>query len=115
MPAASETRLTLLLSRLADWIPICDFEQVLNDYFTGPRSKAEIADYRVKRGPQKKLRDEITPVLNHVKFIKAKGEIRFELGDGVPDCWLRESPNSEPRGLEITIAQSREQYFLGLE
>jgi hypothetical protein len=115
MPPASETRLTLLLSRLADWIPICDFEQALNDYFAGPRSNTEIADYRTKKGSLKKLRDEITPVLSHVKFLGTQGEIRFELGDGVPDCWLRDSSTSEPRGLEVTTAQSREQYYLGQE
>jgi hypothetical protein len=115
MTSISETRLGFLLSRLADWMPICDFENAMSDYFSGPRSKAEIADYRAKRGALKRLRDEITPVLSYVKFLGVQGEIRFELSDAVPDCWLRENCNSEPRGLEITVAQSREQYHLGLE
>jgi hypothetical protein len=63
----------------------------------------------------KKLRDEVTPVLHHVKFIKAEGEIRFEPGDGVPDCWLRNDSSADPQGIEVTVAQSREQHYLGQE
>lgn len=84
-------------------------------YFLGARSKAEIADYRVKRGAQKKLRDELAPVLRHLSFVKASGEIRFELNSSVPDCWLRAAPDAAPQGLEVTVAQSREQYHLAVE
>jgi hypothetical protein len=52
-------------------------------------------------------------VLHHVKFVKAKGEIRFALNNAVPDCWLRENPAAEDQGLEVTVAQSREQHYLG--
>ncbi|WP_354031389.1 hypothetical protein [Bradyrhizobium sp. S3.2.6] len=90
-----------------------DFERALKDYFEGPRSEAELADYRAKRGVAKKLRDEIVPVLHHIKFTKARGEIRFELNNDVPDCWLRSAPTAAPQGLEVTVAQSREQQRLG--
>jgi hypothetical protein len=66
-------------------------------------------------GAVKKLRDEVVPVLHHVRFVKAKGDIRFELNDGVPDCWLRDNLNAPPQGLEVTVAQSREQHRLGQE
>jgi hypothetical protein len=90
-----------------------DFEQALVDYFTRPRSASDLADYRAKRGTAKKLRDEVVPVLHHVKFTKARGEIRFELNSDVPDCWLRGTSSAVPQGLEITVAQSREQQRLG--
>src|SRR5882724_2774517 len=104
-----------LFTRLTSWMSLTEFEQALADYFNGTRSAAEIADYRAKRGAVKKLRDEVVPVLHHIKFVKAKGEIRFELNSDVPDCWLREHPTAPPQGLEITVAQSREQYLLGQE
>lgn len=92
---------------------LADFEQALATYFDGPRPEAEIADYRAKRGAAKKLRDEVVPVLHHIKFTKAKGEIRFQLNSDIPDCWLRDTPNATPQGLEVTVAQSREQQRLG--
>jgi hypothetical protein len=47
--------------------------------------------------------------------VKAKGEVKFALNNTVPDCWLREDPEAKPQGLEITVAQSREQHYLGKE
>lgn len=108
-------RLAFLLTRLTDWIPISEFEARMRDYFEGDRPQEEIADFRAKRGVVKSLRDEVTPVLHHVKFVRAKGEIKFALNSTVPDCWIRETPTAEPQGLEVTVAQSREQYHLGKE
>lgn len=108
-----DTPLGRLYNRLSDWMPLEHFERALADYFEGPRSAAELADYRAKRGNVKKLRDEVVPVLHHVRFTKAQGEIRFELNNDVPDCWLRGGPNEAQQGLEITVAQSREQQRLG--
>jgi hypothetical protein len=104
-----------LLSQLAGWMSVSQFEKAITDYFTGGRSAAEVAEYRTKSGPMKKLRDEVAPMLHYVKFIKAEGEIRFELSDSVPDCWLRADPSAERQGVEITVAQAREQYYLGKE
>jgi hypothetical protein len=108
-----DTPLGRLYARLSDWMALDDFEQALVDYFMGPRSASDLADYRAKRGTAKKLRDEVVPVLHHVKFTKARGEIRFELNSDVPDCWLRGTSSAVPQGLEITVAQSREQQRLG--
>jgi hypothetical protein len=108
-----DTALGKLFARLGYWISLGEFEQALADYFHGPRSAAELADYRAKRGAVKKLRDEVVPVLHHIKFVKAKGDIRFELNSSVPDCWLRDDPTAPPQGLEVTVAQSREQQRLG--
>jgi hypothetical protein len=47
--------------------------------------------------------------------VKAKGEIRFVLNSDVPDCWLRDDPMATPQGLEVTVAQAREQQALGQE
>jgi hypothetical protein len=115
MPPAPDTPLGLLFARLADWNPISDFEQAMQGYFSSKRSQAEIADFRAKRGSLKILRDEVTPVLHHLRFVKAKGEVKFALNNTIPDCWLRESPEAKPQGLEITVAQSREQHYLGRE
>jgi hypothetical protein len=108
-----DTTLGRLYARLSGWMPLAAFEQTLADYFDGPPPAAELADYRAKRGAPKKLRDEVVPVLRHITFTKAKGEIRFELSSDVPDCWLRDNPNAPPQGLEVTVAQSREQQRLG--
>ncbi len=110
-----DTTIGRLYARLTDWISLAEFEQALADYFSEPRPAVELADYRAKRGAVKKLRDEVVPVLHHVKFVKAKGDIRFELSSDVPDCWLRDNPNAAPQGLEVTVAQSREQQRLGQE
>lgn len=108
-----DTALGRLFARLEDWMSLAEFEQTLEDYFHEPRSAAELADYRAKRGTVKKLRDEVVPVMHHIKFVKAKGDIRFELNSAVPDCWLRDNPNAPPQGLEVTVALSREQQRLG--
>jgi hypothetical protein len=110
-----DSALGRLFARLSGWIPLAEFEQALADYFSNPRTKAELADYRAKRGAVKKLRDEVVPVLHHIKFVKAKGDIRFELNSEVPDCWLRDNPDAPQQGLEVTVAQSREQQRLGQE
>jgi hypothetical protein len=108
-----DTSLGRLYAQLSCWTPLAEFEQVLAAYFGRPRPKAELADYRAKRGALKKLRDEVVPVLHHTKFVKAKGDIRFELNSNVPDCWLRNNPDAPPQGLEVTVAQSRAQQRLG--
>jgi len=113
--ANAETTLGRLYARLSGWMSLAEFEQALAEYFNGPRTKAEIADYRAKRGATKKLRDEVVPVLHHTKFVKARGEVRFDLNSEVPDCWLRNNPTAAPQGLEITVAQPREQHLLGQE
>lgn len=104
-----------LLKSLTEWMPIPDFEAAMRRYFEGNRTTAETADYRVKRGKLKTLRDEISPVRNHIRFAKLQGEIRFALDDTVPDCWLRARPTDAPQGLEVTIALAREQYHLAKE
>jgi len=115
MLPAPDTPLGFLFARLARWNTISAFEQAMRNYFLGQRSQAEIADFRAKRGVLKTLRDEVTPVLHHLKFVNAKGEVKFALNNTVPDCWLRESPEAKPQGLEVTVAQSREQHYLGRE
>lgn len=115
MPSDSYTALSVLYARLSDWMSLSDFEAAMNGYFRGTRTTAEVAAYRTKSGVLKKLRDEVAPVLHHIRFTKATGHIRFELSDNVPDCWLRSNSTAEPQGIEVTVAQSREQYYLGKE
>jgi hypothetical protein len=111
----TEVPLAFLLARLTEWMPITDFDALMQRYFKGNRSQAEIADYRAKRGAVKPIRDEVSPVLSHLRFVKAKGEVRFALNNTVPDCWLRDFPEAEPRGMEVTAALAREQHHLGRE
>ncbi|MFB6451149.1 MULTISPECIES: hypothetical protein [Bradyrhizobium] len=94
---------------------IAAFEPALQAYFKEPRTEAEIADYRAKRGFCKKLQDEVMPALRHLRFVGATGEIRFELNSNVPDCWLRDGVASASQRLEVTLAQSREQHLVGIE
>jgi hypothetical protein len=71
--APGEQTAAIKVMRLSDWMALAEFEQALADYFNEPRPAAELADYRAKREAVKKPRDEVVPVLHHVKF-KAKGE-----------------------------------------
>jgi hypothetical protein len=68
-----EQTAAIKVMRLSDWMALAEFEQALAGYFNEPRPAAELADYRAKREAVKKPRDEVVPVLHHVKF-KAKGE-----------------------------------------
>jgi hypothetical protein len=115
MSSTSYSVLTTLYARLAKWTAISEFETILADYFNGPRTAAELADLRARRGSLKKLSDEVIPVLHHIQFTKAKGELRFSLNDQVPDCWFREDSSSQPQGIEVTVAQGRERQLLGKE
>jgi hypothetical protein len=115
MSSTSYLPLTTLYSRLTEWIAVSEFKTILADYFHGPRTAAELADLRARRGALKKLSDEVTPILHHIQFTKAKGEIRFTLNDQVPDCWFREHSSSQAQGIEVTVAQGRERHLLGKE
>src|SRR5260221_5495280 len=114
MPVAG-TPLSLLLSRLREWLPIPEFEAAMNAYFSGERSAAQLADYRAKRRDQKKLRDEVAPVLRHLRFTRAQGEVRFQLNDDSPDCWIRDDASAAAQGIEVTVALARAQQALGVE
>lgn len=113
MAADPNTPLGKLLTRLESWTPIPAFAAAMDAYFKSDRPEPEVAGMRAKSGVVKKLRDEVTPVLHHVKFVKAKGEVRFPLDNHVPDCWLRAGPNAAPQGIEVTCALAREQALLG--
>ena len=115
MKAAPDTPSGKLLSQLGSWMSILDFEQAMTAYFLGERSKEEVAAFRAKKGAMKKLRDEVSPVLHHIRFTQATGDIRFELNSNIPDCWLRANASAQPQGLELTCAQSYEQHILGEE
>jgi hypothetical protein len=67
------------------------------------------------RRPLKKLSDEVVPVLRHLNFIRFEGEVRFELSDAMPDCWLRDEGETAEQGLEVTVAQARERHELAKE
>lgn len=108
MALDSNNSLTLLLARLKDWLPISEFKVAMNEYFSVALSSAEKADYLAKKSDLKKLRDEVAPVLHYVKFATLEGESRFELGNGVPDCRIRDDASTIAHGIKVTVAQSRE-------
>lgn len=108
-------RLSRLYSRLQAWTANHELQTAVDEYFCGPRSSSEIADYRARRGQLKKLRDEIVPIRDYLKSLKFEGDVRFPLDNSVPDCWIRQDINSKPIGIEITVAQAREQHLLGEE
>lgn len=104
-----------LKQRLQQWTTVEEFDEAVTAYFKSERSKEDIANYRSKRGSMKKLRDEITPVHRHVMFTQKQGEIRFALNDDIPDVWFRENSSASSCGMEVTVALSREQHYLGRE
>jgi len=84
--------------------------------FSEDRSTDDIDDYRLGRNQWKKLRDEITPVSNFLKFDKSieTNRVRFPLDNNTPDCWLL-NDNGDNLGIEVTIERGREQYHLKSE
>ncbi|HEX4409065.1 MAG TPA: hypothetical protein VH206_09855 [Xanthobacteraceae bacterium] len=113
MPPDPNTHLGQLLIRLEDWMPIPEFVHAMDAYYKSDRPDNEVKAIRAKSNPAKKLRDEIGPVLHHVKFMKAIGDVRFPQDNDVPDCWLRASPHGTQHGVEVTCALAREQALLG--
>jgi hypothetical protein len=112
---SSSESLSVLLSRLKDWLPIPEFKSAMSEHYSSPRSTSGLEDYRAKKGDQKKLRDEVAPILHYVEFARLQGEIRFPFDNDVPDCWIRGDASTKARGIEVTVAQSREGYQLGRE
>lgn len=69
-------------------------------------------DYRLARGPAKRLRDEISPVACFLKnHATGADEVLFPLNNDVIDCevWHATGQN---RKIQITIAQARERRLL---
>ncbi len=67
-------------------------------------------DYRLARGPVKKLRDEVSPVARFVRKHAAPDDrIRFALDDPAPDCCVRHG-GGRLREIEVTVAQARERF-----
>lgn len=111
----SPPSLPQLEAKLKNWVPVETFLKLLNDYFGSERSAAEIAAYREKKKPAKKLRDEIAPVMRFVQLYELNGEIRFPQDSIFPDCWIRKSAQAAAEEIEVTIALGEEQYWLGKE
>lgn len=106
--------LHILLGNLPEWQPVEQFLDRLNAYFRGPRTFAEIADYREAKGPLKKLSSEVVPIARHLKFMAFAGAVRFSMSDKFPDAWLQDL-NGREQGIEVTVAQAREKYELAAE
>ncbi len=65
-------------------------------------------DYRLARGPVKKLCDEVSPVERFVrKHAAPEDRIWFALDDTAPDCCVRHEGGGL-REIEVTVAQARE-------
>jgi hypothetical protein len=95
-----------------DGISVTDFQNKLETLFAMGRSNDDLNDYRLGRNLWKKLRDEVMPVWNFLKFKNIEmGRIRFPLDNSVPDCWLL-NDHSDDFGIEVTIERGREQYHL---
>src|SRR5690349_17755423 len=94
-------------------VDISSFQRDLASLFTRPRSKEDLRDYRLSKGPWKKLADEIVPVSGYLICNGVvSGRVRFSLNDQIPDAWLWRDDQEERVGIEVTIAQARERYHL---
>jgi hypothetical protein len=97
-------------------VGVADLQAQLADLFGRDRSENDLNDYRLSKQPWKKLADEITPVSRFLRIRKINfGRIRFPLNDEPPDAWFWESSDSEPIGIEVTIAQGTERFHLAKE
>jgi hypothetical protein len=66
-----------------------EFESELTSLFQRPRSSADINDFRLSKGPWKKLADEVVPVSRFLRLKGVKtGRIRFPLDHNPPDSWF---------------------------
>ncbi|WP_342740062.1 hypothetical protein [Bradyrhizobium sp. B117] len=88
-----DTAVGRLFARLSDWISLDEFEQALSDYFHGHLGTRSLQIIVPSAARSKSFEMK----QHHVKFVKAKRNIRFELNDAVPYCWLRTT--EPPRGL----------------
>lgn len=93
-----------------DGMGITEFQNGLETLFAEDRSNDDLNNYRLGKGPWKKLRDEITPVSRFLQFKDIKADrIRFPLDNNTPDCWLL-NDNDDNFGIEVTIERGRERY-----
>lgn len=98
-----------------DGMSVKDFHLRLAALFKDDRSSQDIDDYRLGKNRWKKLRDEITPVSQFLKFNNlGVDKVRFPLDNNTPDCWLL-NIKGEDRGIEVTIERGREKYHLTKE
>ncbi|MFL4987194.1 MAG: hypothetical protein ACJ8DU_19480 [Microvirga sp.] len=101
-------------AQVRNWIEILDLRSALEKLLESRNSK-EVEDYRVGKGAWKKVRDEVVPVSDHLEFwSRTEGQVRFAMNDEFPDCTVRLN-GSAPIGLEVTIAQGKEDFFLAKE
>ncbi len=97
-------------------ISIQQLHQRLEYLFNLPRSDSDINDYRLSKGVWKKLADEISPVSRFLRYRKlTNGRVQFPLDNQIPDAWIWTDTSETPIGLEVTIAQGKERYFLAKE
>ncbi len=96
-------------------ILVADFQEKYVRLFAGSRSGDDVKDYRLGKKPWKKLKDEVTPIFNFLKYNQIRAHrVRFPLDNDTPDCWLFDV-NGEDRGVEVTIERGRERYHLAKE
>jgi hypothetical protein len=100
-------------------ISVLPFQSELASLFKRPRSEPDIDNFRTSKGPWKKLADEVVPISRFLRLKTVEtGRVRFSLNDKVPDCWfwplLPDCPQ-DPVGIEVTIAQGTERFYLATE
>ena len=94
-----------------DGVEISWFLSELDRLFGFERAQDDIDDFRLKRGPWKKLADEVVVVAHHFEFLQfPKGRVRFPLDNECPDCWFMLNCKKEWQGLEVTRASARHIY-----
>ncbi len=99
-----------------DGVSVADLRSELDALFQRPRLESDINAYRLGRAPWKKLSDEISPIDRFLRLSSIEaGRIRFPLNDKAPDAWLWRRTQTDPVGIEATIAQGRERYHLAEE
>src|SRR4051812_949171 len=99
-----------------DGLGVAALQTELMDLFVRPRSRIDLNDYRIAKSPWKKLADEVTPVSRLLRFNGVDyGRVRFPLDNKAPDCWFWPSDSKERIGIEVTIAQGKERFYLASE
>lgn len=113
--SSSRAEAERLCKSLQCWTRISDFQAELAQIWAS-RSREEVHEYRLGRGVWKRVRDEVVPVSDHLRFWGLRdGRIRFSMSDQIPDCFIWLEGEAQAVGVEVTVAQGRERFHLAKE
>lgn len=103
-------------SLLQSGMSVAEFLRCYEGLFPFIRSNGLTLEYRLAKGPLKRLRDEVTPAYQFIRQHAALDDkIQFPLDDGPHDCNIWHRKPARHRTIQITVVQGVERFFLMTE